>query len=254
MKTRIIALANQKGGSGKTTTTVNLGAALARRKKKVLLIDLDPQAHASLHLGISPEDEVNSVYEVIQGEIRAEDAAVGILENLDLLPADVHLAGAEEYLHNKPGRESYLKEAIKPLRGRYEYILIDCPPSLGLLTQNALTAAQEVFIALQSQYLALAGSGQLLEVVELVKERINPALKITGIISCMFDKRTNLSREVLGELKKHFKGRVFKTSIRVNVALAEAPIRGQDIFRYEPRSHGAQDYKSLAREVIKQED
>lgn len=254
MRSRVIALANQKGGSGKTTTTVNLGAALARSGRRVLLVDLDPQAHATLHLGQDPERLVNSVYEVLRGQIRTEEAAVKILDKLDLLPANVHLANAEEELRGISGRETLLRRALEPLERDYDYILVDCPPSLGLLTLAALVASREVFIALQAQYLALAGSGKLLETVELVKSRgLNRELEISGVLATMYDQRTALSEEVLAEMKKHFKDRVFKTLLRVNVALAEAPIRGLDIFRYQEASHGAEDYAALAREVIRQE-
>lgn len=253
MRTRTIALANQKGGSGKTTTAVDVGAALARAGKKVLLVDFDPQAHATLHLGQDPEAVVNSVYEVLTGAIRAEEAVLRAAEGLDLMPANVHLANAEEELRNRPGRENLLRAAIDPLRGSYDYILIDCPPALGLLTLGALVAAREVIVTLQAQFLALTGSGKLLETVELVRQRINPELEIAGVVATMYDQRTRLSEEVVAEIKKHFKGKVYKTMIRVNVALAEAPIRGLDIFRYEPASHGAQDYEALAQEIIRQE-
>lgn len=254
MRTRTIALANQKGGSGKTTTAVNLGAALARAGRRVLLVDLDPQAHATLHLGQNPETLGNSVYEVLKGQLRAEEAAVRILDRLDLLPANVHLANAEEELRDIKGRETLLRAALGPLERSYDYILVDCPPSLGLLTLAALVASGEVIVALQAQFLALAGSGKLLETVELVKSRgLNAGLEISGVLATMYDQRTTLSEEVLAEMRKHFKGKVYRALIRGNVALAEAPIRGLDIFRYQAASHGAEDYAALAREVIRQE-
>lgn len=254
MKTRIISIANQKGGSGKTTTAVNLAAALAQSGRRALLADLDPQGQATLHLGRDPEAAVNSVYEVIRGQIPAEEALVPILDGLDLLPANVHLANAEEELRAEPGRENLLRAALEPVERRYDYILIDCPPSLGLLTLAALVASNEVIITVQAQFFALAGSGKLLETVELVRSRgLNPGLRISGILATIYDQRTALASEVAAEMKKHFPGRVFKTLIRVNVALAEAPALGLDIFRYQANSHGAEDYLALAEEIINQE-
>lgn len=254
MNTRIISIANQKGGSGKTTTAVNLAAALARKDRRTLLVDLDPQGHATLHFGKNPENLESSVYEVIRGQVKAEGALVPILAGLDLLPANVHLANAEEELRATPGRENLLRTALEPVERHYDYILIDCPPSLGLLTLAALVASGEVIITVQAQFFALAGSGKLLETVELVRSRgLNPGLKLSGILATIYDQRTALAAEVVAEMKKHFPGMVFNTPIRVNIALAEAPARGLDIFRYEANSHGADDYLALAGELIEQE-
>jgi len=254
MKTRIISIANQKGGSGKTTTAVNLAAALARSGRRALLVDLDPQGHATLHLGKDPEKLASSASQVLTGNARAEEATVPILDGLDLLPAGPDLANAEAILRDRPGRENALRVALEPVERHYDYILIDCPPSWGLLNLAALAASGEVIITAQAQFFALAGVGKLLETVELVRSRgLNPGLKVSGILATIYDCRTTLAGEVLDRLKKLFPGMVFKTPIRVNVALAEAPIRGLDIFRYQANSHGAEDYLALAGEIINQE-
>lgn len=254
MKTRIIALANQKGGSGKTTTAVNLAAALARSGRRVLLVDLDPQGHATLHLGKEPEKLASSASQVLTGHARAEEVTVPILDRLDLLPANSDLANAEAMLRDRPGRENALRAALEPVERHYDYILIDCPPAWGLLHLAAMTAAGEVIITVQAQFFALAGAGKLLDTVALVRERgLNPGLKTAGILATIYDGRTALAGQVLEQLKKLFPGRVFDTPIRVNVALAEAPIRGLDIFRYQENSHGAEDHLALAGEIMRQE-
>ena len=255
MHTRIIALVNQKGGVGKTTTAANLGACLASLKKKILLVDLDPQSNLSLHFGVKVHKIEKSINELLLNEnIKFKDVVVNTgIDNLELIPANLELSSAEMELVNIVGRERVLKDLLDDIlkKNKYDFVIIDCSPSLGLLTLNALTTAKEVFIPLQAEYFALQGIGRLLKTVELVKKRLNPELDITGIIPCIFDVRRSLSWEVLGKIKDFFKERVFKTTIRVNVNLAEAPSYGQSILTYAPGSHGAEDYLHLAEEVIK---
>jgi len=201
---RIIAIANQKGGVGKTTTTVNLGAALAALGKKVILMDLDPQAHLTTYLGITPEQMEHSSYELLSQTVDLADSLLGVRENLQLLPANLNLAAAEQELVSVLGREVILRDAIESYRHECDYILIDCPPSLGLLTLNALCAAKELFIPLQPHFLSLQGLSQLLETVLLVHQRINPELRLTGLLFCMYDSRTSLSSEIVGDIKSFF--------------------------------------------------
>jgi chromosome partitioning protein len=247
---RIIAIINQKGGSGKTTTAVNLGAYLAIFGRTVLLIDLDPQSHSTIHLGIKPHEIQKSIYNVMMEEsplleiIRQTE-----ISNLFIAPANIHLSGAEIELAGIVGREMVLKDAVERVKYRYNYILIDCPPSLGLLTVNALTVAKEVIIPVQTEFFALEGMGKLLNTVEIVRKRLNRELDITGIVPTMFDARTNLSKEVIEKIKEYFKDKVYKTVIRKNVKLAEASSHGKPIAIYDPRSTGAEDYESLSREV-----
>lgn len=247
---RIIAIINQKGGSGKTTTAVNLGAYLAIFGRTVLLIDLDPQSHSTIHLGLKPHEIQKSIYNVMMEEsplleiIRKTE-----ISNLFIAPANIHLSGAEIELAGIVGREMVLKDAVERVRYRYDYILIDCPPSLGLLTVNALTVAKEVIIPVQTEFFALEGMGKLLNTVEIVKKRLNRELDITGIVPTMFDARTNLSKEVIEKIKEYFKDKVYKTVIRKNIKLAEASSHGKPIAIYDPRSTGAEDYESLSREV-----
>jgi len=251
MNTRIIAITNQKGGVGKTTTTVNLGAALAAQGHKVLLVDMDPQANMSCHLGIEIHSLDKSVYDLLAG--RADPHTVvmkGSRPNLDVVPANLDLSGAEIELVNEVGRETILRDALETLVDDYRYVLVDCPPSLGLLTLNALTTAREVFIPLQTEFFALQGMSKLLQTVKVVKERLNRRLEITGIVPCMWDGRRNLSREVVEKIREYFGSKVFATIIRENVSLAESPSHGKTIFEYAPRSRGAEDYAHLAREVI----
>ncbi|MFH1783562.1 MAG: AAA family ATPase [bacterium] len=249
---RIIALINQKGGSGKTTTTVNLGACLAKLGKRVLIIDIDPQAHATVHLGKDLQKLESSIYEVlITGKSLKDVISKTEMDNLELAPSHINLSGAEIELVNMIGRETILKDSINKLKHKYDYILIDCPPSLGLLTLNALTTANEVMIPIQTEYLALEGMSKLVSTIEIVKNRINKDLEITGIIPTMFDSRTNLSREVLNNITGYFKKKVFKTVIRQNISLAEAPSYGKPIIMYNTRSHGSEDYTKLAKEVVR---
>jgi chromosome partitioning protein len=245
--TKVISLSNHKGGVGKTTSTINIGAGLNRLKKKVLLIDLDPQANLSQSLGIiEPE---RTIYGALKGEYKLEP--LEILKGLDLIPSTLDLSGAEIELSGEAGREYILKELIDPLRGSYDYILIDSPPSLGLLTINAFTASDEVYIPLQAQYLALQGLTKLMEVIAKIKSRLNKDLKVGGVFVTQYDNRKVLNRNVVETIKTHYKDQVFKTAIRDNIALAEAPTQGLDIFRYNPKSYGAEDYLSLCKEILK---
>lgn len=249
--TRVIALVNQKGGVGKTTSTINIGAGLAKKGKRVLLVDLDPQGNLTYSLGIKA-DEVNpTVYQVMKDEATAKDAI--IKGEFDVIPANIQLSGAELELSSVAGRELILKEALEPLLPDYDYILIDAPPALNMLTINALTACQEVFIPLQAEYLSLNGMLQLTNTVALVSKRLNNDLKITGVIATLYDARKNLNREVIEAIQERFKDSLFKTYIRDNIALAEAPSYGKDIFSYQPNSNGASDYLQLVDEIIKQE-
>ncbi len=257
---RIIAIANQKGGVGKTTTTVNLGAALAAKGKKVILMDLDPQAHLTTYLGITPEEMEHSSYELLSQTVDLAGSLLGVRENLQLLPANLNLAAAEQELVSVLGREVILRDAIEAYPDECDYILIDCPPSLGLLTLNALCAARELFIPLQPHFLSLQGLSQLLETVLLVHQRINPELRLTGLLFCMYDSRTSLSGEIVGDIKTFFTKqsqldnpwkdiRIFQTRVRGNIKLAESPSYGQTILEYAPGCHGAEDYQALAGEV-----
>jgi len=257
---RRIAIINQKGGCGKTTTTVNLGAHLTGLGKRVLLIDLDPQANLSMHVNIGVAGLNASVYNLLTGTEAVEEVVVrGLSCGMDVVPSHIDLAGAELELAGTVGRETILKErldqflAARPEAGpdpAYDFVLLDCPPSLGLLSINALTAAHEVFIPLQTEFFALQGMTKLLDVVQLVRLRLNRSLQIGGIIPCLFDPRTLLSREVLSEIQRHYGRQVFRSVIRKNVKLAEAPSHGRTILEYAPESHGAADYRALAREVL----
>ena len=244
---KVISLSNHKGGVGKTTSTINIGAGLNRLKKKVLLIDLDPQANLSQSLGIIEPGK--TIYGALKGEYKLEP--MEIIPGLDLIPSTLDLSGAEIELSGEAGREYILKELIDPLRGSYDYILIDSPPSLGLLTINAFTASDEVYIPLQAQYLALQGLTKLMEVIAKIKSRLNKDLKVGGVFVTQYDNRKVLNRNVVETIKSHYKDQVFKTAIRDNIALAEAPTQGLDIFRYNPKSYGAEDYLSLCKEITK---
>jgi chromosome partitioning protein len=246
MKT--IAIANQKGGVGKTTSTLNIGAGLTRLGKKVLLVDLDPQAHLTYSMGIVAHELTRTIYQVLKGEATVEDVIID-RSGVKLIPSTLDLSGADVELSGMPGREFLLREGIDRPRG-FDFILIDCPPSLGLLTLNAFTTAKEVYIPLQMEFLALQGMGKLLQTVEVVKERLNKDLSITGVIGTRFDARKVLNREIEDEVKAHFGNRVFKTLIRENIALAEAPSFGKSIFEYRPDSHGAEDYLALCKEIV----
>jgi chromosome partitioning protein len=251
---RIIALANQKGGVGKTTSAASIGGSLAMRGRRVLLVDVDPQANLSIHVGVDIHVDQPSMYPLMVGEAKVEEAIQHTrVQNLDIIASDIDLAGAEVELVGMVGRETVLKEALSPIIDRYDYIFLDCPPSLGLLTLNAFTTAKELFIPMQAEFFALHGMSKLLETVSIVKRRLNAELEITGIITCMFDSRTNLSREVLDNIRTYFGDKVFKTVIRKNVRLAESPSYGKVIMEYDPLSAGAHDYSALADEVVAQE-
>jgi chromosome partitioning protein len=247
---RIIAIINQKGGSGKTTTSVNLGAYLARFGRVVLLVDLDPQANSTIHLGLKPHEIEKSVYDVMMDEKPfSEVIRQTEIENLFIAPANINLSGAEIELAGIVGREMILRDAVERIEDNYNYILIDCPPSLGLLTVNALTVAKEIIIPVQTEFFALEGMGKLFQTIEIIRKRLNRDLKITGIVPTMLDGRTNLSREVMEKISEYFGEKVYKTRIRKNVRLAEASSHGKPIVLYDPRSPGAEDYEALSREV-----
>ncbi|MDO5308276.1 MAG: AAA family ATPase [Planctomycetia bacterium] len=261
---RTIAVMNQKGGVGKTTTSVNLSAALAARGKRVELIDLDPQAHASLHLGLTFEKEFPSVYDVLVCDDSLESVRKQISENLWLVPAHLDLAAADFELASVFGRETILADKIKNDSLDFDYIIIDCPPSLGVLTLNALTAVEEVVIPLQPHFLALHGLSKLLETIELVAKRLNPKLHVSGVALCLFDARTTLALDVKADVQNFFAQhdnrpeawknvKVFDVNIRRNIRLAEAPSYGQSIFDYDPKSNGAEDYLKLAQEILDME-
>ncbi len=258
---RKIAIINQKGGVGKTTTTVNLGCGIAQLDKRVILIDLDPQAHLTMHLGIEPDSELPNIYNVLTGSASLEGILKQVADNVLVAPSTIDLAGAEIELASVVGREVILRDAIEEYPKEYDFLFMDCPPSLGLLTINALCAADEIFITLQPHFLALQGMGKLLETIQLVGRRINHNLRVTGVILCMYDSGTKLANEVVADLERFFANindeslpwagaKVFKTRIRRNIKLAEAPSFGQDIFSYAPTSHGAEDYLSLAKEIL----
>jgi chromosome partitioning protein len=247
--TKTIAFINQKGGTGKTTSTVNIGAGLARLKQKVLAVDLDPQANLTYHLGIKAGELKASISELLEGRAGIEEAIVE-RDGLDVIPSTLALAETEARIFNVTGREHLLKGALAGLKRGYAYVLIDCPPSLGTLTLNALVASREVFIPLEVQALALQGLRAIKGIVDIARERLNPGLEITGIIATKFDGRRNLNREVLETIKEHFGPLLFKTVIRDTVRLAEAPSYGQDIFTYAPRSYGAEDYLNLCKEIL----
>jgi chromosome partitioning protein len=243
---KVISISNHKGGVGKTTSAINIGAGLNKLGKKVLLIDLDPQANLSQSLGLIDQDK--NIYGAIRGEYKLEP--ISILQGLDLIPSTLDLSGAEIELSGEAGREYILRELIEPLRGSYDFIIIDSPPSLGLLTINSFTASDEILIPLQAQYLALQGLAKLMEVIEKIQKRLNKDLKLGGVIVTQYDNRKVLNRDVVSTIETHFKEDVFKTKIRDNIALAEAPTQGVDIFRYNPKSYGAEDYLSLCKELL----
>ena len=248
---KVIAVANQKGGVGKTTTSVNLSSALAKRGKKVLLIDTDPQGNATSGLGISKEIE-NSVYDVIVGDVEMEKIIEKTnIKNLSVCPSTISLAGAEVELVSMISREQRLKEKLDVVKDKFDYVIIDCPPSLGLITLNTFTAANSVLIPIQCEFYALEGLGQLMNTVNLVKKHLNKDLKVEGALLTMYDSRTNLSNQVVKEVSKYFGDNVYKTVIPRNVKLSEAPSYGMSITEYDARSKGAKAYDKLAKEFLK---
>lgn len=249
-----LAIVNQKGGVGKSTTAINLGAALAEYDKDVLLVDIDPQGNASSGLGLNKTELEYSIYDLLLGEADLEDVIISVPDSdLDIIPANIDLAGAEIELVSQISRENRLKKVLNSKTEKYDYILIDCPPSLGLLTLNALTAADGVIVPIQCEYYALEGLGQLLETIKLVQNNLNSDLKLEGVLLTMYDSRTNLSEQVAEEVQKHFASKIYDTVIPRNVRLSEAPSFGQSILSYDKRSSGAKAYRNLAREVLKYE-
>ena len=248
---KIISVANQKGGVGKATTTVNLSTILAKKGKKVLLIDTDPQGNATSGLGVSKDVEL-SVYDILIGDTEFDETLQETaVKNLKVCPSNISLAGAEVQLVSMMSREQRLKTKLDKIKDQYDYILIDCPPSLGLVTLNAFTASDSVLIPVQCEYFALEGLGQLLNTVNLVKKHLNKNLEIEGALLTMYDARTNLSNQVVKEVKKYFEDKVYKTVIPRNVRLSEAPSYGMPITVYDPRSKGAKAYEKFAKELLK---
>ncbi len=251
---RVIAIANQKGGVGKTTTSINLSASLAEKGKKVLVIDTDPQGNTTSGLGLDKNEIENTIYELMIGESEIEEVIHNeVFENLDIIPSNVNLAAVEIELIDVEQKEYILKNAISKVKDKYDFIIIDCPPSLSMLTVNAMTTANTVLVPIQCEYYALEGLSQLVHTVNLVKERLNPDLEMEGVVFTMFDSRTNLSLQVVENVKEHLKENVYKTIIPRNIRLAEAPSYGLPINIYEPKSAGAEAYKLLAEEVIERE-
>lgn len=252
---RIIAIANQKGGVGKTTTSINLSASLAAKGKKVLMIDTDPQGNATSGYGVDKNDLDDTIYELILGECSVQDCIIKeVIPNVSILPANVNLAAAEIELIGIEKKEYILKNEIDWVKDSYDFIIIDCPPSLNILTINAMTTADTVLVPIQCEYYALEGLSQLIHTINLVKERLNPDLEMEGVVFTMYDSRTNLSSQVVENVKDHLKQRVFSTMIPRNIRLAEAPSYGMPIHMYDSKSAGAEAYMQLANEIIGRKD
>ena len=251
---KIIAITNQKGGVGKTTSTVNLASCLASLNRRVLVVDADPQGNATSGLGFDKRGIKQCIYDVLINDVPAEQVVLHTeYKNLDLLPSTIQLAGAEIELVSLMNRENRMRQALEKIRHNYDYVLIDCQPSLGLLTLNALTAANSVIIPIQCEFYALEGVTMLMNTIQLVQRNLNPALKLEGVVMTMYDGRTNLSNEVVEEVQKYFQTKMYKTIIPRNVRLSEAPSHGQPIIVYDPKSAGAKYYMDLAKEVIANE-
>ncbi len=248
---KIVSISNQKGGVGKTTTAINLSTCLANLGKKVLLVDMDPQGNSGSGLGLNANELERTSYEILLGELSARDAVQRtFIENLFIVPSNINLSGIEVDLLNTENREFKLREAIGTIRSEYDFILIDCPPSLGVLTLNALCAADSVMITLQTEYFALEGLSQLMKVISLVQQNLNPSLLLEGVVLTMYDKRTNLANQVSDDVRKYFKEKVFTTIIPRNIKLSEAPSFGKPITIYDPEGVGSVSYKNLAKEII----
>lgn len=250
--TQILAVVNQKGGVGKTTTAVNIATILASKGQKVLMVDMDPQGNATSSYGIDKNAQSSTIYDVLINDLPFEDIMIDVgRRNLLLCPANIQLAGAEIELVGFVSRETILKKALNLIRDRFDFVLMDCPPSLGLLTLNALTAANGVLVPIQSEYFALEGLTQLMETITLVKKGLNPHLTVFGVVVTMFDARTQLAHQVASEVRRYFGERVFRTIIPRNVRLSEAPSFGKSIIEYDPKSKGAECYDALAKEIIR---
>ena len=248
---RVIAVANQKGGVGKSTTAINLSACLAEKEKKVLTIDMDPQGNTTSGLGVDKNNVENTLYELLLGEAETKDTIVkDVVENVDLIPSNVNLSGAEIELIGVDEKEYILKKIIDKVRRKYDYIIIDCPPSLNMLTINALTAANSVLVPIQCEYYALEGLSQLIHTIHLVQKKLNPNLELEGVVFTMYDSRTNLSLQVVENVKDNLKQNIYKTIIPRNIRLAEAPSHGLPINIYDTKSSGAESYRLLAQEVM----
>ena len=251
---RIIAIANQKGGVGKTTTAINLSACLAEAGQKVLVIDIDPQGNTTSGLGIAKDEIENTIYEVMLQEIDISEAICrNVFENMDIIPSNVNLAGAEIDLIDAEDREYILKNGIAEIREQYDYIILDCPPSLSMLTVNAMTASNTVLVPIQCEYYALEGLTQLIHTINLVKKKLNPTLELEGVVFTMYDSRTNLSLQVVENVKDNLQQNIYKTIIPRNIRLAEAPSHGLPINIYDTKSSGAESYRLLAQEVMNKE-
>lgn len=251
---KIISLANQKGGVGKTTTAINLAAALAQQNKRVLLVDADPQANASSGLGIDIKDLENTIYECLINGIDPHSAIIETsIKHLSIIPSHIDLVGAEIEMLNIDNRENLLKDILSQVRTEYDYILIDCSPSLGLITVNALTASDSVIIPVQCEFFALEGIAKLLNTIKIIKSKLNPSLQIEGFLLTMYDNRLRLSNQVYEEVKRHFGDLVFNSVITRNVRLSEAPSHGMSVIEYDPTSKGAQNYTALAKELIRRQ-